>query len=85
VFFSLLTLLSVFLVARSARHREGWKVVATWSLLCVGAACAATHHIFGGPRILYSLGRWFAIAFIIAQVAQVLMGDVAGEDNVEKP
>ena len=81
VFFPLLTILAGYLVVRAARLREGWVAVATWGLLCAGAACAAVFHLFGAPHLFYSLGRGLSIAFIVAQAVAVLADGFARNDE----
>jgi len=42
-------------------------------LLTAGALCGAIFYLFDAPRVFYMLGRGLSIAFVLAQVLQVLI------------
>jgi hypothetical protein len=72
-----LTLIAGYLVGSAVLTREPVLVIVKWALLLVGAA-AITVYTYGGPSLLFAVGRWSAILFILAEVVDVARGATAG-------
>lgn len=85
VLYPLLTLFGAYLVMDSVRRREEGGIIAKWVILLV-AALSATLHIYGAGRFFYTLSRWGALFFVVAEIIDTVLGvgeDEAGGDSVD--
>ncbi|MCJ7550576.1 MAG: hypothetical protein MUQ30_12955 [Anaerolineae bacterium] len=65
--YPLLTIFAGYLVICSLRAKEGVLTTAKWAVL-FGSALCATAHAWGAGRTFFTVARWSAILFIVAEV-----------------
>jgi hypothetical protein len=84
ILYPVLTVVAGYLMVTAVLGREGWLAIVKWAVLALGAL-AATVHIFGGPRVLFTVGRWAAVAFIALEIIAAAIKAVRGSGEAQAP
>ena len=80
IVYPLLSLFAGYLVNRSLREKEGLLATAKWAVFFASALCA-TANTWGAGRIFFTVARWSAILFIVAEVLLTVFAGSAGMDD----
>jgi len=78
--YPLLSLFAGYLVIGSLRAREGAVTTAKWAVLSASALCA-TAHAWGAGGTFFTVARWSAILFIVAEVLLTILEGSAVMDD----
>lgn len=80
IVYPLLTLFAGYLVVSSLRAKEGFLATVKWGVLFVSALCA-TIYAFGAGRGFFTVARWSAILYIVAEVLLTVFEELPEEDD----
>jgi hypothetical protein len=78
--YPLLALFAGYLVIGSLRAKEGAVMTAKWAVLFASALCA-TAHAWGAGATFFTVARWSAILFIVAEVLLTVFEGSTGMDD----
>ncbi|MCD6286456.1 MAG: hypothetical protein J7M39_11150 [Anaerolineae bacterium] len=78
--YPLLTLFAAYLVIGSLRTKEGAATTAKWAVLFASALCA-TAYAWGAGRAFFTVARWSAVLFIVAEVLLTILEGSTGTDD----
>jgi uncharacterized SAM-binding protein YcdF (DUF218 family) len=81
IVYPLLTLFTGYLVVSGLRAKEGVLTTAKWIVLFASALCA-TIYALGAGRIFFTVARWAAILFIVAEVLLTVFEELIEGDDV---
>lgn len=78
--YPLLTIFAGYLVICSLRAKEGVLTTAKWAVLFASALCA-TAYAWGAGRTFFTVARWSALLFIVAEVLLTILEGSTGMDD----
>jgi len=78
--YPLLALFAGYLVICSLRAKEGAVTMAKWAVLFASALCA-TAYAWGAGSTFFTVARWSAVLFIVAEVLLTIFEGSTGMDD----
>jgi len=80
IVYPLLSLFAGYLVISSLRAKEGTVATVKWAVLFASALCA-TAYAWGAGRTFFTVARWSAVLFIVAEVLLTIFEGSIGMDD----
>ena len=77
ILYPALAVVAGVMVVQTIRAEDRWFETARWGLLAV-AGVTGSVTFYGGPGVFLQVAKWFAIAFVVTEVLDVLLGVVSG-------
>jgi len=82
IVYPLLSLFAGYLVISSLRAKEGTVATVKWAVLFASALCA-TAYAWGAGRTFFTVARWSAVLFIVAEVLLTIFEGAIGMDDAQ--